>query len=179
MSTVCPWCQPVPLSEGSRISMYAHNILSKPINHPDNYDDLQRDNDAIQECISKCHLTLNPSKYKYLIACRRRQQYLRPTRLFIGGDVLEQIDNYHYLGVLVTSRLSWADHINHICSKARKLVGMLCRQFYTWANTSTLLWIHLTCIRPHLYRMCAAVMEPLYRQIEVVHARVYFVFWGA
>ena len=50
----------VPLSEGSRISMYADDILlSKPINHSDNYDDLQRDIDAIQECISKCHLTLN------------------------------------------------------------------------------------------------------------------------
>ena len=33
----------VPLSEGSKISMYADDILlSKPINHPDNYDDLQR-----------------------------------------------------------------------------------------------------------------------------------------
>ena len=62
----------VPLSEGSRISVYADNILlSKPINHPDNYDDLQRDIDTIQECISTCHLTLNPSKCKYLIASRR------------------------------------------------------------------------------------------------------------
>ena len=109
-------CVSLPLSEGSRISMYADDILlSKPINHPDNYDDLQRDIDAIQECISNCHLTLNPSKSKYLIACRRRQPHLPPTRLFIGRDVLEQVDSYRYLGVLVTSKLSWADHINHIC----------------------------------------------------------------
>ena len=32
----------MPLSEGSKISMYADDLLSKPINHPDNYDDLQR-----------------------------------------------------------------------------------------------------------------------------------------
>ena len=145
----------VPLSEGSKISMYADNILlSKPINHPDNYDDLQRDIDAIQECICKCHLTLNPSKCKYLIASRRRQPHLPRTRLFIGRDVLELVDSYRYLGVLVTSKLSWADHINHICSKARKLVGMLYRQFYTWADTSTLLRIYLTCIRPHLEYAC-------------------------
>ena len=88
----------VPLSEGSRISMYADDILlSKPINHSDNYDDLQRDIDAIQECISKCHLTLNSSKCKYLIASRRRQPHLPPTRLFIGRDVLEQVDSYRYL----------------------------------------------------------------------------------
>ena len=92
------------------------------INHPDNYEDLQRDIDTIQECICKCHLTLNPSKCKYLIASRRRQPHLPRTRLFIGRDVLELVDSYCYLGVLVTSKLSWADHINHICSKARKLV---------------------------------------------------------
>ena len=41
----------VPLSEGSRISMYADDILlCKPIHHPENYDDLQRDIDAIHEC---------------------------------------------------------------------------------------------------------------------------------
>ena len=45
-STVCPWCH--DLHEGSKISMYADDILlSKPINHPDNYNDLQRDIDAI------------------------------------------------------------------------------------------------------------------------------------
>ena len=54
----------------------------------------------------------------------------------------------------MTSKLSWADHINHICSNARKLVGMLYRQFYTWADTSTLLRIYLTCIRPHLEYAC-------------------------
>ena len=112
-----------------------------------------RDIDAIQECICKCHLTLNPSKCKYLIASRR-QPHLPHTRLFIGRDVLELVDSYRYLGVLVTSKLSWADHINHICSKARKLVGMLYRHFYTWADTSTLLRIYLTCICPHLECAC-------------------------
>ena len=130
-------------------------LASRSTMNPDNHDDLQRDIDAIQECISKCHLTLNPSKCKYLIASRRKQPHLPPTRLFIGRDVLEQVDSYHYLGVLVTSKLSWTDHINHICSKARKLVvGMLCRQFYSWADTSTLLCIYLTCIRPHLEYAC-------------------------
>jgi len=45
-------CQ-VPLSEASMISMYADDILlCKPIHHPENYDDLQRDIDAIHECIN-------------------------------------------------------------------------------------------------------------------------------
>ena len=57
---------------------------------------------------------------------------------------------YRYLGVLVNERISWSEHIIQICWKARKLTGMLYRQFYTWANTSTLLTVYITCIRPHL-----------------------------
>ena len=32
----------------------------------------------------------------------------------------------------------------------RKLIGMLYRQFYAWADTCTLLTVYTTCIRPHL-----------------------------
>ena len=115
------------------------------------YNDLQRDIDAIQECISKYHLTLNPSKCKLHLEGGNFIYHLLD---YSSVPVLEQVDSYRYLGVLVTSKLSWTDHINHICSKARKLVGMLYRQFYTWADTSTLLRIYLTCIRPHLEYVC-------------------------
>ena len=33
---------------------------------------------------------------------------------------------------------------------ARKLIEMFYRQFYAWADTSTLLTIYSTCIHPHL-----------------------------
>jgi len=67
----------VPLSEGSMISMYADDILlCKPIHH---HHDLQREIDAIHECMNACYLTLNPTKCKYLIASRRKQPHLPPT----------------------------------------------------------------------------------------------------
>ena len=45
-------------------------------------------------------------------------------------------------------------HINHIATKARKLVGMLYRKYYSWTDTSVLRCIYLTCIRPHLEYAC-------------------------
>jgi len=45
--------------------------------------------------------------------------------LILGGITLEQVESYRYLGVMVSSRLTWSDHIKHVCAKARKLVGML------------------------------------------------------
>ena len=100
------------------------------------------------------YLTMNPSKCKYLICSRKRQPYLPPTGLLLADTVLEQVDSYRYLGVLVTSKLTWSDHIEQICSKARKLVGLLYRQFYNWADSNTLLLIYLTCIWPHLEYAC-------------------------
>ena len=126
------------LTDGSKLIMYADDILLyKPISHPVDYNGLQTDIDTIQDCISINHLTLIPQKCKYLII---------PTGLLLGGVTLEHVESYRYLGVLVTSRLNWSDYIEQICTKARKLVGILYWQFYSWAESNTLLLIYCTCI---------------------------------
>ena len=60
---------------------------------------------------------------------------------------MEQVDSYCYLDALVTAKVSWADHINLIWSKARKLVRMLNRQFCARADTdevaTSLVYAHI------------------------------------
>ena len=89
---------------------------------------------------------------KYIIATKKRQPDVPPVGLQLGGVIIEQVKQYRYLGVLVNEHISLSEHIKQLCSKVRKLIGMLYRQFYTWADTSTLITIYfnLTCIRPHL-----------------------------
>ena len=115
---------------------------------------LQRDINTFHKCTSTCHLTLNPSKCKYTIVSKRRQPHLPPVGLRLHSSVLEQVESYRYLGVLLSSKLTWNDHIDQICTKARKPVRMLYRRFSTWADTNTLLCIYLTCIRHHLDYAC-------------------------
>ncbi len=52
---------------------------------------------------------------------------------------LENVNEYKYLGIWLTNDLRWGKHINHICSKAKKKVGALYRQFYKYASTDTML----------------------------------------
>jgi len=112
------------LTDGSKLTMYADDILLyKPIRQPEDYNGLQTDIDAIQDCISANYLTMNPHKCKYLICSRKIHPHLPPSGLLLGGITLEQVESYRYLGVLVSSRLTWSDHIEHVCAKARKLVG--------------------------------------------------------
>ena len=50
----------VPLTGDSKLVLYADDVLL--------YIELQTDINAIHQCVRECHLTLNPSKCKVLIA---------------------------------------------------------------------------------------------------------------
>ena len=70
------------------------------------------------------HLSFNTQSLKMQTSnCFKEEATSSPTHvLFIGNDTLEQVDCYSYLGVLVTSKISWADHIEHIVAKPGDLL---------------------------------------------------------
>ena len=86
---------------------------------------------------------------------RSRSPHLPPTGLLLAGVALEQVESYLFRGFgVLRANLVWSHHTNIFYTKARKLVGMLYRQFYSWADTNTLLTIYCTCIQPHLEYAC-------------------------
>ena len=114
----------IHLSSGSILNLYADDmLLYKAISSQSDYQSLQDDVDRVQEWVNVNYLTLNTSKCKSMVVSRRRNQHV--TQLQLGNDVLEQVDSFIYLGVLLSSDLTWTPHIESICSKARKLVGLL------------------------------------------------------
>ena len=70
--------------------------------------------------------------------------------LYLNGVPLERVEIFKYPGVLLRSNLGWSDHITMICSKARKLLVLLYRQFYNHATTDTIKQLYVSLIRPHL-----------------------------
>ena len=82
-----------------------------------------------------------------------------PSPLQINGVTMERVDNYRYLGVWITSNLSWNKHIPEVCHKARQKVGILYRKCYKNANNATMLKLYLSCIRPEL-EYAASVWSP-------------------
>ena len=71
------------------------------------------------------YLTLKKSKCKYMIISRKRAPLLPEFTLMLNGQVLEQVDIYKYLGILLSKDLSWSPHIDAVCTKARKILGLL------------------------------------------------------
>ena len=71
-----------------------------------------------------------------------------------------------YLGVLISSDLSWSAHIETVVSKARKALGCIYRRFYRNAHTSVLTKLYTTLVRP-LLEYCCVLWDPhLEKDIE-------------
>ena len=104
-------------------------------------------------------MTLNGSKCKMMVILRRHQQFLPEQGLFLQNEPLELVEEYRYLGIILNSTLNWSAHIESICRKTRRIVGMLYRTFYVHANSSSLIQLYLSLVHPHLEYGCA-VWDP-------------------
>ena len=79
--------------------------------------------------------------------------------LFLDGSPLELVSSFKYLGVTLTSNLSWSTHINETCSKAKKLLGYIYRQFYHDFSFSVLIKLYLTLILS-IFMFNSSVWDP-------------------
>ena len=108
-------------------------------------------------------MSFNPSKCKHMHISRKRNPIL------LGITNLKGIKMFKYLGVLISCDLSWSLHVDNnyiICSKTRKIIGLLYRQFYHHANKLTLLKHVVSLVRPHT-EYAASVWNPhLQRDIQ-------------
>ena len=115
-------------------------------------------------------ISLQPAKcHAMMLTCRRLSQSENafPT-LYVEGIPLSYVNSVKYLGILITSNLSWSQHISKLHLKARCLIGMLYRKFYKNASPSTLLQLYISFIRPHL-EYCSAVWDPyLAKDVELL-----------
>ena len=82
---------------------------------------------------------------------------------------LELAPTFEYLGLLISSGLSWSGHINNrICSRAKRILGLLYRCFYRQSNEQMLHQLYLSLVRPHL-EYAAPVWSPyLHKNINML-----------
>ena len=128
------------ISSGSEINMFADDIvLYRTITSPSDFVHLQQDIDSLSMCITGKQLQFNATKCRQMFISRKRAHSLTPPSLYVDGTALLQVSEYKYLGVVITSNLSWRPHITNMCNKTRKLIGLLYRRFYQSSNPTTLL----------------------------------------
>ena len=130
----------VTLSPTSSLVMYADDILyHRVIQESRQFEEVQSDLTNLEEWSDDNFLQLSPLKYKSMILSKKRCPVSSSASLYLRGSELGEVQLFKYLGVLLTNNLSWSDHISELCSKARKILGLLYRQFYNNANPATAL----------------------------------------
>ena len=100
------------------------------------------------------HLNFNLTKCKYMIISRKFHPTLPNTPLLLSNYPFQRVFCYKYLGLLLTDNLSWSHHISSCCSKARQVLGLLYRRFYSFSNQETLKQLYLSLVRPHIEYGC-------------------------
>ena len=129
--------------EDSSTCIYADDmLLYREIGCPEDYNMLQSDVNTIFTWVDRNNLTYNESKCKYMIISRIKSNSVAAPCLTLHSQQIEKVPSYKYLGVTITDNLSWSTHINQITSKARKIIGLIYRQFYTWTSQPALLQLY-------------------------------------
>ena len=135
----------------THITMYADDLLlHREIKCIEDYSKLQQDVNKLASWVDDNKLTLNSKKCKYMIISRLRKKSVPNCAIQLNDQALERVRQYKYLGVVITEDLTWSTYISKITSKARKVVGLIYRQFYSMSSTPSLLQLYISLVRPHL-----------------------------
>ena len=139
------------ISPNSDVNMFADDIaLYRVIKTTADYNHLQQDIDSISACIQQKDLRFNTNKCKTMFISKKKSKSLPPPQLTLDGTILKRVKCYKYLGITLTSDLSWTPHIANCCNKTRRLIGLLYRRFQQNSCPTTLLRLYCSFIRPHL-----------------------------
>ena len=89
---------------------------------------LQSDVDSVSDWIKNNLLNLNIQKSKQMIITRKKHP-VPSVIMILNGKPLELVSSYRYLGVWITSDLSWTKQIEENCKKANQKIEVVYRRF--------------------------------------------------
>ena len=85
---------------------------------------VQRAMDCLARWCERNHINVNLAKTK-VIKFRKGGRLARNDRLLLDGKEVEFVSKYEYLGVILSSRFSFAHHIENKVAKASSAIGAL------------------------------------------------------
>ncbi|MDD9361362.1 MAG: reverse transcriptase family protein, partial [Anaplasma sp.] len=122
-------------------------VIYRPITGSLDYKILQDDLHKISDWCDTWLMKINTSETKAITFTTQRHP--TPHTYLIRNDPIENVILFKYLGVHLSSDLTWNTHIQHITKKAMKTLGFLKRTLFQ-ANPETKLVAYSTLVRSQL-----------------------------
>ena len=103
----------------STIRLFADDcVIYKKIINNEYIEKLQKDLDRLGEWAAENAMKINPRKSKAVRFTRARVK--DPLNYTLGDQLIPEASICKYLGIILRSDLSWADHVNYTVKKAWK-----------------------------------------------------------
>ena len=118
----------LPEQVSSRCHLFADDsILYREIKSQRDCKALQEDLDALASWEKKWGMEYHPDKCNILRVTRKRQSKVKVSTYTLRGHQLEEVKQATYLGVVISSDLSWNNHINNVKAKTNRTLGFVKR----------------------------------------------------
>ena len=109
----------------SSLQIFADDcILYRTVTSLEDSKQLQYDLDSILEWLQLWQMNFNIRKCTVL-QCYRTNS----TNYSLSGQILEYVKEHSYLGIILDQQMTFTSHINHIVSKASKVLNILRQNF--------------------------------------------------
>ena len=143
-------------------------------------------------------LSLNVSKSKFMVFRSARKQTPIPL-IQIDNNVIECVENFNFLGLIINKQLKWNDHIDHIVLKISRIIGVLTRLknhiplnilitlynslLLPHINYSLIVWGHQPSKLTNLQKKCIRIItknkmfahtDPLFKNLHILKAEDIF-----
>lgn len=154
----------LPLSVTSHIHLFADDcVLFREISNDNDLLTLQSDLNAISVWCKTWVMELNTNKCKFLRVSRINR--ILPT-YYLNDAPLESVSTYKYLGIHITTDLTWSVHTTYVINNANRMLGYVRRNF-SQAPSTLKLTLYKTLIRSKL-EYAASVWDP--NQENLIHS---------
>lgn len=145
----------------SNINLFADDcVVFREIICDDDLTTLQTDLNSITAWCLKWRMELNVSKCKFMHVSRKNNPL--PV-YYLDSIALDSVSSYQYLGVNITSNLTWNIHIEHIINNANRMLGYLRRNFAK-ASSSLKLLLYKILIRSKL-EYALSISDPSFNNL--------------
>ena len=90
---------------------------------------LQEDFDSLEEWEYMWRMEFKPSKYNVICIMPNKQRKVLTSSHFLHGQTLETTNASKYLGITISSVLSWSTHVEDVAAWGNRTVGFLQRKY--------------------------------------------------
>ena len=112
-------------------------------------DIVNREVCSVVNWLNSNKMSLNIDKTHFMIFKPKRKKIDDSFDIVVNGSKIDKVKSTKFLGVIIDSELSWKPHVDAICSKIAKNIGIMTKARSVF-NKDTLLSLYYSFIYPYI-----------------------------